>query len=46
MGAARDECDIGARLGERRAESTPDAPGADNRNAHGIPPRSKVFGLD
>ncbi len=34
MGAARDEADIGARLGQRRAKSTTDTTGADNRNAH------------
>ena len=36
MGAARDEGDLGARLGQRRAKSASDAAGADNRNTHGI----------
>jgi hypothetical protein len=36
MGAARDEGDIGTRLGQRHAETTSDAAGADNRNTHGI----------
>jgi hypothetical protein len=34
MSASRDESDIGAGLGQRRAESASDAPGADNRNTH------------
>ncbi len=36
MGAARDKGDIGARLGQRRAESTSDTSSADNRNPHRI----------
>ena len=36
MGAACDEADIGAGLGQRRAESASNAPGADNRNTHGV----------
>ena len=36
MRAARDEGDVGARLGQRRTKSAPDAAGADNRNTHGI----------
>jgi hypothetical protein len=36
MGAACDEDDIGAGLGQISAESASNAPGADNRNTHGI----------
>jgi hypothetical protein len=36
MGAARDEADVGSRLGQRRTESASDAACADNRNTHGI----------
>ena len=34
MGAARDEGDVGARLGQCRAKSAADSAGADNRNTH------------
>src|SRR3981081_1407609 len=43
MGAARNEGDIGARLGQCRAESTTDPAGADNRDTHGISPDLDVF---
>jgi hypothetical protein len=47
MGAAREEGDIGPRLGQRRAKSPTDAAGADNRNTHGCSPQLNVlFGLD
>jgi hypothetical protein len=36
MGAACDEDDVGTGLGQRRAESASDAPGADNRNTHRV----------
>ena len=36
MRAARDEGDVGARLGQRRAKPASDAAGADNRNTHGV----------
>jgi hypothetical protein len=36
MRASRHESDVGARLGQRRAEPTSDATGADNRNTHGV----------
>ena len=36
MRAPRNESDVGARLGQRRAETTSDAAGADNRNTHGV----------
>ncbi len=36
--AARDKGDIGACLGQRRAESATDPAGADDRNAHGFLP--------
>jgi hypothetical protein len=39
MGAACDEGDIAARFRQRRAESTADPAGADNRNTHGFSPR-------
>jgi hypothetical protein len=38
MGAACDEDDVGTGLGQRGAESASNAPGADNRNTHGISP--------
>jgi hypothetical protein len=38
MGAACDEDDVGAGLGQRRAKSASNATGADNRNTHGISP--------
>jgi hypothetical protein len=34
--AARNEGDIRARPGQRRAKPTSDAAGADNRNTHGV----------
>ena len=34
MRAPRDERNVSAGLGQRRAETTPDAAGADNRNTH------------
>jgi hypothetical protein len=36
MGAAGDEDDIGAGLGQRSTKSASNATGADNRNTHGI----------
>jgi hypothetical protein len=36
MGAARDEDDVGAGRGQRRAESASDAACADNSNTHGV----------
>jgi hypothetical protein len=44
MRAARDERDIGAGPGQRCAESSSNAPGANNRNTHGISSHLKVFG--
>jgi hypothetical protein len=38
MGAARDEGDVGSRLGQRRTKSPSDATGADNCYTHGISP--------
>jgi hypothetical protein len=38
MGAACDEDDVGTGLGQISAESASNAPGADNRNTHGVSP--------
>ena len=45
MRAARHEGDVGARLRQRRAKSTADPAGADNRNTHGCSPRPGLFAL-